>query len=119
MTVVTGATGRTGRRVVETLLAKDERVRAIGRDATRLVPLAKLGAEAFVGNAEDAASMTAAFDGTSGVYLVLPEDLSQPDLRAHQERFRFVCGGLRCAKATRNNLVKMGPWCIRGATPGE
>ncbi|HWG58058.1 MAG TPA: NAD(P)H-binding protein [Candidatus Acidoferrales bacterium] len=86
MTVVTGATGRTGRRVVETLLAKDERVRAIGRDATRLVPLAKLGAEAFVGNAEDAASMTAAFDGTSGVYLVLPEDLSQPDLHAHQER---------------------------------
>lgn len=30
--------------------------------------------------------MTAAFSGVTGAYLVLPEDLSQPDLRAHQDR---------------------------------
>ena len=44
------------------------------------------GAEAFVGNVEDPASMTKAFEGTAAVYLVLPEDISQQDLRAHQER---------------------------------
>jgi uncharacterized protein YbjT (DUF2867 family) len=30
--------------------------------------------------------MTEAFNGSSAVYLVLPEDISQQDLRAHQER---------------------------------
>jgi uncharacterized protein YbjT (DUF2867 family) len=81
MIVVTGATGRTGRRVTEVLLAKGEQVRAIGRDAERLAPLVRLGAEAFVGNAEDVDSMTNGFNGASAVYLVLPEDISQQDLR--------------------------------------
>jgi uncharacterized protein YbjT (DUF2867 family) len=35
---------------------------------------------------EDVESMTSGFGGASAVYLVLPEDLSQQDLRAHQER---------------------------------
>src|ERR1700745_3426159 len=84
--VVIGATGRTGRRAAEALLAKGEKVRVIGRDAKKLAPLAKLGAEPFVGNVESVDSMTNAFDGASAVYLVLPEDISQQDLRAHQER---------------------------------
>ena len=86
MIVVTGATGRTGRRVTEVLLAKGEKVRVVGRDTKKLAPLAQLGAEPFVGNVEDVDSMTSGFDGASTVYLVLPEDLSQPDLRSHQER---------------------------------
>jgi uncharacterized protein YbjT (DUF2867 family) len=86
MIVVTGATGRTGRRATEALLAKGEKVRAIGRDRKKLAPLAELGAEPFVGNVEDVDSMTKAFEGSSAVYLVLPEDISQQDLRAHQER---------------------------------
>jgi uncharacterized protein YbjT (DUF2867 family) len=86
MIVVTGATGRTGRVVAETLLAKGEKVRVVGRDAKKLGALVERGAEAFVGNVEDAASMSSAFEGATSVYLVLPEDLSQQDLRAHQER---------------------------------
>ena len=82
---MTGATGRTGRRVVEALLAKGEKVRVIGRDARKLAPLVSLGAESFVGNVENVDSMTNAFDGASAVYLVLPEDISQQELRAHQE----------------------------------
>jgi uncharacterized protein YbjT (DUF2867 family) len=85
MIVVTGATGRTGRSATEALLAKGERVRVVGRDAKRLEPFVQRGAEPFIGNVEDVASMTTAFDGASAVYLVLPEDTSQPDLRAHQE----------------------------------
>src|SRR5271154_5343863 len=86
MIVVTGATGRTGRVVAETLLARGEKVRVVGRDAKKLTPLVGRGAEGVVGNVEDVASMTAAFEGATAVYLVLPEDLSQQDLRAHQER---------------------------------
>jgi uncharacterized protein YbjT (DUF2867 family) len=86
MIVITGATGRTGRVAAEALIAKGEKVRAVGRDAKKLEPLAQKGAEAFLGNVEDAASMTKAFEGATAVYLVLPEDTSQQDLRSHQER---------------------------------
>src|ERR1700747_1298653 len=86
MIVITGATGRTGRAATEALLSKGERVRVIGRDAKKMTPFVELGAEAFVGNVEVVDSMTNAFDGASAVYLVLPEDISQQDLRAHQER---------------------------------
>lgn len=86
MIVVTGATGRTGRRTAEVSLAKGEKVRVVGRDTKKLAALVELGAEPFVGNVEDVASMTEAFKGASAVYLVLPEDISQRDLRAHQER---------------------------------
>jgi len=86
MIVVTGATGRTGQRVTELLLAQGKKVRAVGRDARRLAPLVGLGAEPFVGTVEDASFLTTAFSGATGAYLVLPEDLSQADLRAHQER---------------------------------
>jgi uncharacterized protein YbjT (DUF2867 family) len=85
MIVVTGATGRTGRAATEALLAIGEKVRVVGRDAKKMTTFAELGAEPFVGNVEDVASMTEAFNGASAVYLVLPEDLSQQDLRAHQE----------------------------------
>lgn len=86
MIVVTGATGRTGRRVTEVLLARGEKVRVVGRDAKKLATLVELGAEPFVGHVEDLDSMTNAFSGASAAYLVLPEDISQQDLRAHQER---------------------------------
>jgi len=81
MIVVTGATGRTGSAVTEALLAKGEKVRVVGRDAKKLAPFLELGAEPFVGNVEDVDSMTKAFNGASAVYLVLPEDISQPDVR--------------------------------------
>jgi uncharacterized protein YbjT (DUF2867 family) len=86
MIVITGATGRTGRSATEALLAKGEKVRVVGRDAKKLNPFMGRGAEPFIGNVEDVASMTVAFTGASAVYLVLPEDTSQQDLRAHQER---------------------------------
>ena len=86
MIVITGASGRTGRVATQMLLAKGEKVRAIARDAKKLAPLAALGAELFVANVENADAITTAFAGASAVYLVLPEDLAHPDLRAHQNR---------------------------------
>jgi uncharacterized protein YbjT (DUF2867 family) len=83
MIVVTGATGRTGRRATECLLAQGQRVRAIGRDAGKLAPLAQLGAEPFICAPEEVPELTVAFSRADAVYLVLPEDMSQQDLRKH------------------------------------
>lgn len=86
MIVITGATGRTGRVTAEALLAQGQKVRAVGRDAKKLEALVQKGADAFEGRVEDAATMTKAFEGAMAAYLMLPEDTSQQDLRAHQER---------------------------------
>ena len=94
MIVVTGATGRTGRRVTELLLAKGEQVRAVVRYGDKLAPLLLHGDELLAVNVADVDSMAAGFADVSAVYLVLPEDLSQTDLRAHQEsNLRFLCRG--------------------------
>jgi uncharacterized protein YbjT (DUF2867 family) len=85
MIMVTGATGRTGGAAARALLANGEKIRVVGRDALKLQPLVDLGAEPFVGTVEDAASMTKAFSGADAVYLVVPEDTTTEDLRAHQE----------------------------------
>jgi uncharacterized protein YbjT (DUF2867 family) len=86
MIVITGATGNTGRPAVEALLAKGEKVRAIGRDAKKLEPLVQKGAEAFVGDVQDAGAMAKAFEGATAVYLAIPADIHQEDLRAYQAR---------------------------------
>ena len=119
MIAVTGATGRTGRRVTETLLAKGEKVRAVGRDAKKLAPLAELGAEPFVGNAEDVSSVTKAFAGAAAVYLVLPEDLSQQDLRAHQERVSdcYAAGIKNASVRFAVNLSSIGAQHAKGTGP--
>lgn len=86
MIVITGATGRTGSVAARSLLAKGEKIRVVGRDAKKVQPLVQNGAEPTIGNIEDATFLAKAFDGASAVYLVVPEDTSQQDLRAHQER---------------------------------
>jgi len=86
MIVVTGATGRTGKVVVEKLLAVGADVRVVSRNAKKLEPFVQQGAVAFVGKVEDPEAMRKAFDGATSVYIVVPEDASQQDLRGHQER---------------------------------
>jgi len=119
MIVVTGASGRTGRRVTEVLLARGEKVRAVGRDARKLAPLVGLGAEPFVGTVEDVSFLTSAFAGATGVYLVLPEDLSQPDLRAHQEQVsdRYSAAIANAQVRFAVNLSSIGAQHAKGTGP--
>ena len=86
MHVVIGATGHTGRVVAEKLLAKGEKVRAVGRDATRLEPLKQKGAEPFLADVTDAGALTRAFSGAKAVYAMVPPNMSAPDVRSYQER---------------------------------
>jgi uncharacterized protein YbjT (DUF2867 family) len=86
MIVVAGATGNTGRPAAEALLIKGEKVRVIGRDPNKLEPFVQRGAESFVADVENAASMTKAFDGAIAAYLVIPQALHREDFREYQER---------------------------------
>lgn len=85
MIVITGATGNTGKPAAEALLAVGEKVRVIGRDADKLAGLVQKGAEGFVGNVEDPASMKRAFAGATAVYLAIP-GMHGEGLRQFQER---------------------------------
>ena len=67
--VVTGATGRTGNVVAETLLAYGKRVRVIGRNPNKLQRFVRLGAEPFVAQPTDArATWSALFEPDAELY---------------------------------------------------
>jgi uncharacterized protein YbjT (DUF2867 family) len=86
MIVITGATGNTGKAAAEALLAKGEKIRVIGRDASKLQPFVQKGAEAFVGSVEDSAFLRQAFQGAQAAYLMIPPDLQTNEFRGYQER---------------------------------
>jgi uncharacterized protein YbjT (DUF2867 family) len=86
MYAIVGATGNTGKIIAESLLARGEKVRAIGRNADRLASLVKKGAEPFVADATDAAALTKAFAGARAVYAMIPPNLPAPDVLAYQEK---------------------------------
>jgi len=86
MYVVIGATGHTGGVVAEKLLAKREKVRVVGRDERRLEGLKQQGGEAFVGDVTDANAMARAFSGADAAYLMIPPNISSPNVRAYMER---------------------------------
>lgn len=86
MYVVIGATGHTGSIVAERLLATREKVRAVGRDERKLDRFKQRGAEAFVGDVTDANAMARAFSGAEAAYIMVPPNISSPNVRAYVER---------------------------------
>ena len=86
MYVILGASGNTGRVAAQNLLARNQKVRAVGRSAEHLQPLAAKGAEVFTADLTDTAALAKAFAGADSAYVMLPPDVSSPDFRAFQER---------------------------------
>ena len=82
MFVVLGATGNTGSATVKTLLAKGAKVRAVGRDTAKIRQVLGTGVEACVADTYDAPSLTKAFEGADGAYVLIPPRLNEPDLLA-------------------------------------
>lgn len=103
MYVIFGATGRTGSAIAETLLAKGEKVRALGRSEERLAAVAKLGAEPLVGDLADSAFLIQAFDGARAIYFMLPPDPGSNDYRGHQRQ--VIEAGATALEATRVHYV--------------
>jgi len=86
MYVVTGASGHTGQIVAARLLAKQKHVRVIGRNAERLEPLTRQGAEPLLLELTDTKRLTEAFARAEAAYVMLPPDLTAADYRSFQNR---------------------------------
>jgi uncharacterized protein YbjT (DUF2867 family) len=74
MILVTGATGRVGREVVQQLAASKMPVRALVRSADRAGDLAGPGVELAVGDLEDPGSLDRALAGVRSVFLASPAE---------------------------------------------
>lgn len=79
MYAIMGATGHTGSVAAKALLAKGEKVRAIGRDAGKITELLGPSVEVFTAEANDAQALTKAFTGTTAAYVMIPPQVTAPD----------------------------------------
>ena len=86
MYVVFGASGNTGHVVAQNLLARQKKVRVVGRNSAHLQPLAAQGAEVFVGDVTDASALTQAMQQTDSAYVMIPPNNASNDPRGYQER---------------------------------
>lgn len=86
MIVITGATGKTGSKIAEELLAKGQKVRVIGRDAAKLKGFMSRGADAAIGDLADRAFVTRAFAGADAAYVLIPPNFRAADFRAYQKQ---------------------------------
>ena len=86
MYIVAGVTGNTGKVVAETLLAQKKPVRVLVRDEAKGAAWKRRGAEAVVAELDDAAALSRAFAGATGVYFLLPSQYASSDSRAANAR---------------------------------
>lgn len=86
MIAITGATGKTGSKIADILLSSGSDIRVIGRSADKLLPFRKNGADASVGDQDDASFLTRAFSGCRAVYLLIPPKMDTPDFREYYNR---------------------------------
>src|SRR6202140_168414 len=85
MYTVRGAIGNIGSFITKKLLEKGEKVRVVGRNASRLQQYVRRGAEAFVADIKDAEALTKALTGVRAAFLMMPPGMTSPDYRAEQE----------------------------------
>src|ERR1700744_6428022 len=119
MYAITGITGKVGGAVARTLLAAGLPVRAVVRDAGRAQPWAERGCEIATANMDDASSLSAAFEGTQGVFILPPSEFDPapgfPEARVVIDAVRkalqsaapgkVVCLSTIGAQATEINLL--------------
>lgn len=81
--LVTAASGQTGTRLIRLLTQRGVKVKALVRRATSAETVAKLGADAVVGDAWIADDLDRAFDGVQRVYHIAPSlTYNEPELGA-------------------------------------
>jgi uncharacterized protein YbjT (DUF2867 family) len=119
MYAITGITGKVGGAVARTLLDAGQPVRAVVRDADRARAWAERGCEVVTADMHDKASLAAAFEGATGVFILPPSDFDPspgfPDARAVIDAVRaalqaakpekIVCLSTIGAQATESNLL--------------
>jgi uncharacterized protein YbjT (DUF2867 family) len=121
MYTVTGITGQVGSAVARGLLSADNAVRAVVRDRGKGAVWADLGCDVAVADINDPAALAAAFEGSDGVFAMLPpvfdpapgfpeakgyiESLSAALLRARPQR--VVALSTIGADASQPNLLNV------------
>jgi uncharacterized protein YbjT (DUF2867 family) len=79
MYVVLGASGNTGHVVASKLLAGGQKVRVVGRNAAHLQALETKGAETFIADVTDAATLAKAFHQADSAYVMIPPNPTSND----------------------------------------
>ena len=76
MYAIVGITGRVGGAIAETLLAQGEQIRAIVRHPEKAAQWRDRGAEIAVADVDDSNALASAFEGTEGVFLMIPPNFA-------------------------------------------
>ena len=92
MFVILGASGHTGGVAAQALLKKGQKVRGVSRSKDRLASFVRQGGEALAANITDAQALTNAFVGAKAAYVMVPPNMSAPDVRSHQGQVRNAVG---------------------------
>ncbi len=119
MYAITGATGNTGSKIAEHLLAEGKKIRVIGRNAEKLQPLVDKGAEALTGSLEDQEFVNSAFRGAFAVYAMIPSHLTAENFRAYQNRVGEVLANVLKVSGIEYvvNLSSLGAHLSEGTGP--
>jgi NAD(P)H dehydrogenase (quinone) len=94
MYAIMGVTGQIGSVIGRTLLAAEQPIRAVVRDAGKAQVWADRGCEIALANIEDTASLTTAFRGVQGVFVLVPPNFD-PTPEFHEAR--AIAAALRTA----------------------
>lgn len=94
---ILGATGQIGSIIVDELLKKGHKVRAIGRDAKKLESLRSKGAEISTADFANATQLAEAFKDCDGVFTMIAPDYGADDFTAYQNK---------CSAAINEAVVK-------------
>ena len=102
MYAIVGITGQIGSVIGRTLLAAKQPVRAVVRDAGKGQVWADRGCEIALANIEDTASLTTAFRGAEGVFVLVPPNFDPapgfPEARAIAAALRTALEAARPAR---------------------
>jgi NAD(P)H dehydrogenase (quinone) len=102
MYAITGITGKVGGELARTLLAAGQPVRAVVRDTNKGPEWAALGCEIAVATMEDAAALTKAFAGATGVFILPPSAFDpEPGYREARAVIDSVVAALKAAKPAK------------------
>lgn len=116
VTLVTGATGFIGGRLVNELLGQGQTVRALVRDRDRARALGERGADLVVGDVTDAASVRAAASGVTHVFhcaAILGDSPNPDQRRVNVEGTRALLAG--CVEAGVERLIYLSSLAVLGA----
>ena len=98
---VLGSLGNISKPLSHKLVSNGHEVKVVSSDANKQTDIEAIGATAAIGSIEDIAFLTKAFTGADVLYVMVPPNISVPDIPAYYERI-----GENYAKAIQQSGVK-------------